>query len=131
MPYKGNAKREYEKKEIETFHFKVPKFLATELREKLQKEGVGRTPNTFFVDSAAEFCGMVDKIQQRRSAKTIFTKLVSPDGEVFETQNLKGFCRSNMHLFPGHDVEIAYSGLSAARRRKGSWNGWRFITSSP
>jgi len=126
MPYKGEEKKRYEKRELTTFHLKVPKFLEAALREKLSKEGAGRTPTTFFVDCAAEFCGLSEKVAGRRSAKSIYTVLVSPDGQEYETGNLKAFCRNNLDIFGGGDLEIIYSCLSAARRREGSWRGWRF-----
>ena len=129
MPYKGDKKREHERQEQVTLHIKMPRFLSEALREKLAKEVGGRTVSTFIVDAVAEFCGLGDKIESRRKVKAIPTRLVSPDGQEFATDNLKDFCRKNLHLFPSQDVQIVYEGLSAARRRGGSWRGWRFADS--
>jgi len=132
LPYKigeyempiSEKRREYERNEVEKFHISVPKFLATALREKLAQEG--RTPHSFFIDAAAKFCGMEVEIKQRRSTRIVKATLRSPDGKTYEISNLKKFVRENQHLFPGVSVIIAYEGLSGARRRKGSWHGWRF-----
>jgi|GEM_PF-2838129 len=128
MPYSTKKKRnEYECREIEKFSLSLPVFLHKALLQKLNDEGVGRSMSAFFIDAAASYCDLESEIAERRAVKSIKCLLVSPDGDTFEIDNLKAFCRERAAvLFPNHTPETAYEGLKKARSRNGTWFGWRF-----